>query len=263
MHFVGYISFAMVTDLPPIHRSIGRIIHYVRLERGMRQAELALLTGLKQPNLSRIENGLVIPRASTLEKVALALSVNLKELLSEDKVREVETKWGAALSPRNAGQLIAGKLLATPFYPLDAESGPAWRGPMSARPILTLQLPTIFIKAGVSEEDDEDDKKRGRGVTGPVIFALRWWDNSMNAADGAQPSFSSGDILVFCSVPDPLSGDLVLAITPEATIFRRMEFVDNGASYRFTALNPSFSARTVAKNFVQGIWRLAGRMQVF
>ena len=250
-----------MNELPPIHRSIGRIIHYVRLERGMRQAELALLTGLKQPNLSRIENGLVIPRASTLEKVALALSVNIKELLSDDKVREVETKWGAALSPRNAGQLIAGKLLATPFYPLDAESGPAWRGPMSGRPILTLQLPTVFIKAGTIEEDD--DKKKNKAAAGPVIFALRWWDQSMQAPENNQPSFANGEILVFCSVPDVVSGDLVLAITQEATIFRRMEVVDGGAGYRFTALNPSYSSRTVAKSFVQGLWRLAGRMQVY
>ena len=248
-------------SLAPIHRYIGRIIHLIRKEKGMRQSELASLTGLKQPNLSRIENGLVIPRASTLEKVALALSVNIKDLLSEDKVREVETKWGAALSPRNAGQLIAGKLLATPFYPLDVESGPAWRGPLSARPILTLQLPTVFIKAGAIDEDE--DKKRSKTVPGPVIFALRWWDPSMQAPENAQPSFSNGDILVFCSVPDVVSGDLVLAITQEATIFRRLEIVDGGLAYRFTALNPSYSSRTVAKSFVQGLWRLAGRMQVF
>jgi len=76
--------------------------------------------------------------------------------------------------------LIAGKLLATPCYPLDTESGPAWRGPLSGRPILTLQLPTIFIKAGITDEDDEE-RPRGKTSSGPVIFALRWWDNSMNA----------------------------------------------------------------------------------
>ncbi len=56
-------------SLAPIHRYIGRIIHLIRKEKGMRQSELASLTGLKQPNLSRIENGLVSPRQNTLKKL--------------------------------------------------------------------------------------------------------------------------------------------------------------------------------------------------
>ena len=64
-------------SLAPIHRYIGRIIHLIRKEKGMRQSELASLTGLKQPNLSRIENGLVSPRQVTLEKIARALDVEV------------------------------------------------------------------------------------------------------------------------------------------------------------------------------------------
>src|SRR5262245_4953775 len=102
--------------LPHPHRYVGRIIHVMRKERGLRQAELAALTGLKQPNLSRIENGLVVPRPATLQKVATALDVQLKDLLSEEKVREVEAKWHASLSPRNAGQLFNGQVSAVPLF---------------------------------------------------------------------------------------------------------------------------------------------------
>src|SRR5450432_3522404 len=100
--------------LPPIHRYIGRIIHLMRKEKGMRQSELALLTGLKQPNLSRIENGLVSPRHNTLEKIAKALGVEVQTFYSESKVQEVERKWAASMGPKHAALLLTGKLVPVP-----------------------------------------------------------------------------------------------------------------------------------------------------
>ena len=104
-------------SLAPIHRYIGRIIHLMRKEKGMRQSELALLTGLKQPNLSRIENGLVSPRQGTLEKIAKALGVEVQVFYSESKVQEVERKWAASLGPKHAALMLAGKL--TPVALID------------------------------------------------------------------------------------------------------------------------------------------------
>src|SRR5579862_4431549 len=102
-------------SLAPIHRYIGRIIHLMRKEKGMRQSELALLTGLKQPNLSRIENGLVSPRQATLEKIAKALGVEVQVFFSESKVQEVERKWAASMGPKHAALLISGKLVPVPL----------------------------------------------------------------------------------------------------------------------------------------------------
>jgi len=76
-------------SLAPIHRYIGRIIHLMRKEKGMRQSELALLAGLKQPNLSRIENGLVTPRPATLQRIAQALAVEVDVFYSDAKIQEV------------------------------------------------------------------------------------------------------------------------------------------------------------------------------
>src|SRR5438477_5011895 len=98
-------------SLPAIHRYIGRIINLIRKEKGMRQSELAMLTGLKQPNLSRIENGLVSPRQATLEKIGKALGVEVQVFYSESKVQEVERKWAASLGPKHAALLMTSKLI--------------------------------------------------------------------------------------------------------------------------------------------------------
>ena len=45
-----------------------------RIKRGMSQLELAEAAGIEQAALSRIEGGLVSPRAATLAKIRTALS---------------------------------------------------------------------------------------------------------------------------------------------------------------------------------------------
>ena len=49
-----------------------------RLERNMTQAELAEKSGIRQSNISRIENGNAIPRLDTLKALAVAMGKNLK-----------------------------------------------------------------------------------------------------------------------------------------------------------------------------------------
>lgn len=55
----------------------------LRKTKGLSQGQLAALCGLRQPNLSRIENGLTFPRPTTLKRIAEALGVHPKELISE------------------------------------------------------------------------------------------------------------------------------------------------------------------------------------
>ena len=49
-----------------------------RLECNMTQAELAEKSGIRQSNISRIENGNAIPRLDTLKALAVAMGKNLK-----------------------------------------------------------------------------------------------------------------------------------------------------------------------------------------
>lgn len=49
-----------------------------RLECNMTQAELAKKSGIRQSNISRIENGNAIPRLDTLEALAMAMGKSLK-----------------------------------------------------------------------------------------------------------------------------------------------------------------------------------------
>ncbi|MBP5623256.1 MAG: helix-turn-helix transcriptional regulator [Lachnospiraceae bacterium] len=49
-----------------------------RLDSNMTQAELAQKSGIRQSNISRIENGNAIPRLDTLEALALAMGKKVK-----------------------------------------------------------------------------------------------------------------------------------------------------------------------------------------
>lgn len=230
-------------DLPPIHRYVGRIIHVLRKERGMRQSELAALTGLKQPNLSRIENGLVVPRHTTLEKVATALDVGLKELLSEQKVMEVERKWHAALSPRNAGQLFANQLAAVPLYRVRDGYGVLFAAPGQPRgeEEFHLQLPWFPGHA----------------------FATRVADDAMESTAPGAPSFHKGRVLVFAEKPAVKSGDCAYVQAEDEPLFRRVWFEGAGAPLRLEALNRKYPERKVARDAVRGLWRLLRYLEEF
>ena len=56
-------------------------IKETRLSKDITQRQLELLSGIKQQYLSRIEAGQVIPNIKTLDKIARALRVDIKELL--------------------------------------------------------------------------------------------------------------------------------------------------------------------------------------
>jgi len=244
-------------SLAPIHRYIGRIIHLMRKEKGMRQSELALLTGLKQPNLSRIENGLVSPRQVTLEKIAKALGVEVQEFYSERKVQEVERKWAASLGPKHAALMLAGKVSPVPL--LDTAAGMPSRLDPSGEPQAHLE---IMMQLPPLENE------------GSQRFSIRVTDDSML---GSGPeSFRPGDIAIFSNGQDVRNGDFAYVMLPETSVFRRVEFVggnvfnvappaegpgdQNAAeaqSLRLLALNPQYQERTIPRQDVRQLWRLS------
>ncbi len=63
--------------LAQYNRSEAGIIKRLRTQKRMKQGDLAMACGVRQPNLSRIENGITKPRKETLERIAQALGVEL------------------------------------------------------------------------------------------------------------------------------------------------------------------------------------------
>lgn len=60
---------------------LGERIKSIRIEKGMSQQELATVCDFEKSNMSRIEAGNTNPTFYTLTKIAIALHVDLKELL--------------------------------------------------------------------------------------------------------------------------------------------------------------------------------------
>jgi len=67
-------------------RQIGERIHLERANRQWTLADLSLRTGIKVPNLSRLEKGRHTPSLETLEKVADAFDLPVAELVSSRRV---------------------------------------------------------------------------------------------------------------------------------------------------------------------------------
>ena len=61
---------------------LGANIKRIREDKGMTQQELASLCNFEKSNMSRLEAGNTNPTIYTLYKIALALKVELTELLS-------------------------------------------------------------------------------------------------------------------------------------------------------------------------------------
>jgi transcriptional regulator with XRE-family HTH domain len=246
-------------SLAPIHRYIGRIIHLMRKEKGMRQSELALLTGLKQPNLSRIENGLVSPRQVTLEKIAKALGVEVQEFYSERKVQEVERKWAASLGPKHAALMLAGKVSPIPL--LDTSTGMPGRMDPTGEPQAHLE-----IMMQLQPTDNEGSQR----------FAIRVPDDAMTGS--GSDSFKPGDVVTFSNGQDVHNGDFAFVMLNDTSVFRKVEFVggdtfmastgENGerqgteaAHIRLIPLNGAYETRVVPRQDVKQMWRIARHMK--
>lgn len=233
----------MPEKTPAITTQLGRVIHALRRERGLSQAELAALTSLRQPNLSRIENGLVMPRRATLEKLALALGVATTDLLSPERAQMVEAQWRAALTPRNAGQLFAGQLTPVPLYnqkPMEFDA----TGRLTGHADLMLQLGPL----------------PGR----PFAWVVA--DDSMQARriSRNEHSFVKGDWLIFSNQPQVSAGDYAFVVTPRLRLFRRVLFEPKTSSkMRLVPLNDRFPQVTVARTEPLAMYRLVLRFQHF
>ena len=62
--------------------SVGKNIVYHRERKGFSQYELADKSGVSQPAISQIETETVMPRVTTLQRIADALDVDLRTLMA-------------------------------------------------------------------------------------------------------------------------------------------------------------------------------------
>ena len=67
----------------------------IRERKGWTQNHLAVVAGVPQPNIWRIENGLILnPKTSLLKKLAAALEVSMDYLSDEDKAASFDEVLG-------------------------------------------------------------------------------------------------------------------------------------------------------------------------
>ena len=85
--------------------AIGRATKGFRLQQGITVSDLAKRTGLSKGMLSKIENGNISPSLSTLQSLAIALSVPLTSFLRvfEETRYAVHTKSGDGVETNEAG----------------------------------------------------------------------------------------------------------------------------------------------------------------
>ncbi|MCK6472240.1 MAG: helix-turn-helix domain-containing protein [Planctomycetes bacterium] len=226
--------------LPPTYQHVGRVISVLRQERGLRQAELAVITGLKQPNLSRIENGVVVPRRATLEKIAEALGVEVTALLGAEQAADVDRKLNAVLSPRNAGQLFANRLSAVPMLRFEDDWAPA--------------LDKAGLPAGESDVTLQLLPLEGRA------FAWRFEGEAPKGKGGGAGGFAPGEVLVFCDTPEPVSGAWAFVITKKLWGVRRVSFSARARRVRLAPPGGRAKGVEVPRADVLGMWRLARRI---
>jgi transcriptional regulator with XRE-family HTH domain len=217
----------------------------VRMEKGMRQSELALITGLKQPNLSRIENGLVVPRPATLDKIAKALGVDAEVFYSESKIHEVERKWALAMGPKHTALMFAEKVMSVPLletargYPTQLDA----RGEPQGALEMILQLPPL---PGMQ--------------TDVRCFALRVFADAVHAP--ALNGFNRGDVVVFGSRPEVSNGDTAFVMTSHAGVFCRVQFAD-AETLRLVTDDPRQPPQVVRVADVMHMWRLVAHLRYF
>ncbi len=66
-----------------INKVVGNRIRQIRIEKKMSQEELATKAKTTRPHISKIEGGILSLQIDTLQRVADALGVQIKELIEQ------------------------------------------------------------------------------------------------------------------------------------------------------------------------------------
>ena len=71
-------AFADAWQESSLEYEICRMLIRLRTEKGYTQKELSAITGIRQSNISRIENGTAMPTIKTINTIAKSLGMRLK-----------------------------------------------------------------------------------------------------------------------------------------------------------------------------------------
>lgn len=71
-----------------LSKQVGRRIKELREARNIKQVELAEYLEIEPTNLSKIENGVYLPREDRLRKIASKLSVEIKDLFDVGHIQK-------------------------------------------------------------------------------------------------------------------------------------------------------------------------------
>jgi len=78
-HIDGF-STEMASARAWLAEDLPKDLTSIRLSRGLSQAQLARLVGLRQPNISAIESGIRKPEYETVRKLSIALEVSMDDM---------------------------------------------------------------------------------------------------------------------------------------------------------------------------------------
>lgn len=78
-HIDGF-STEMASARAWLAEDLPKDLTSIRLSRGLSQAQLAKLVGLRQPNISAIESGTRKPEYETVRKLSIALEVSMDDM---------------------------------------------------------------------------------------------------------------------------------------------------------------------------------------
>lgn len=70
--------------------AVAQRVRGARERRGLTQEGLAKISGIARPNIVRLEQGRHLPMLSTLQKIAVALKLDVNSLVAEPKITETD-----------------------------------------------------------------------------------------------------------------------------------------------------------------------------
>lgn len=75
-----------------VKKQLGTRIQELRIKKGLKQSELAEKVGIATKHQSCIETGKNFPSADLLEKFAIALNIDISEILNIKNIKNRETQ---------------------------------------------------------------------------------------------------------------------------------------------------------------------------
>lgn len=191
--------------------------------------QVAIPAGTDTGNLSRIERGKQSPTERQMRNIANSLGVSVEELMSEP-ADTLESS--ARISDSITGHVVVREMFPgrVPLLPWSRLGN--WDG-----------------LAGAARDNFEWVPCTRKFAWGKAAAGVLEGDAMLQRA--SEPSFPAGTILVFAAATDAKPGDLVLAVSGTAIMFKRLA-EDAGERY-LQSLNDAYPIRPMGDAVIAGL----------